>query len=75
MFNTQEDLKSFIEWARTLKIKSIKVNGVEIEFSELAFVPETAFEDLTNGGPSTLAETEPLDPKEEEDLLYHSSIR
>lgn len=77
MFKTPDDLKAFLTWAKDQKIKSVSVadDGVKVEFSDLAFVPEDAFQDLTNGGPSTLAETEPIDPKEEEDLLFHSSIR
>lgn len=75
MFKTVEELKSFISWAHDQKIKVLKVGDVQIEFSEISFIPEDAYQDLTNGGPSTLAETEPLDSKEEEELLYHSAIR
>lgn len=75
MFKTTEELKLFIEWAKEQKIKTLKVGDIHVDFSDLAFLPETMYQDLTNGGPSTLAETEPVDSDEEEELLYHSATR
>ncbi len=75
MFKTAEELKSFIEWAREQRIKSVKVGTVHVEFSELAFISEDTYKDLTNGGPSTLADTEPVDTDEENELLFASATR
>jgi len=75
MFKTAEDLKAFIDWARERRIKSVKVGTIQVEFSELAFVPDETYQDLTNGGPSTLADTEPVDTDEENELLFASATR
>jgi hypothetical protein len=40
MFNNIEEVKSFIEWAKTQKIKSLKVGDVEVEISEISYVEE-----------------------------------
>ena len=68
-----EELKSFITWAHGQKIKSLKIDGVEVEFSELSFIPDSELKDLASGGSGTLAETEPFDQKEEEELLFASA--
>lgn len=74
MFKTIQELKEFIEWAKTQQIQKVKLKGVEVEFSSYTFLPSLEqLPELSNGGASTLADLEPLDEKEEEDLLFHSS--
>lgn len=38
MFKDIEQIKSFIIWAREQKIKKIKLKGIEVEISDLAFI-------------------------------------
>lgn len=75
MFKTADELKEFIEWAKTQQIQKVKLKGVEVEFSAYAFVPGLTSDlpELSNGGASTLADLEPVDKDEEEELLFHSS--
>jgi DNA-binding transcriptional regulator LsrR (DeoR family) len=73
MFKTAFELQQFVEWAKDLKIKSVSIGDIKIEFSELAFIPETDLKELNNGGATTLAESEPLDPKEQEELEFWSA--
>ena len=74
MFKTVEELKEFIEWAKTQQIQKVKLKGVEVEFSPYTFLPNIdTLPELSNGGASTLADLEPVDPTEEEELLFHSS--
>lgn len=73
MFTTVAQLKNFITWAKEQGIRELKVDNVEIKFSELAFIPQSEFKDMSIGGASTLADTEQLSQEEENDILYHSS--
>lgn len=89
MFKKQEELRAFIEWAISKKVARIKVGTVEVEISPLAFVDEAAFKLPTDPleellatpeshiSPSrTFLETVPKEEqdKEDEELLFHSSI-
>ena len=38
MLENLEDVKLFIEWCKEHKVKSFKIEGVQFELSELAFV-------------------------------------
>ena len=38
MLKNLEDVKLFIEWCKEHKVKSFKIDGVQFELSELAFV-------------------------------------
>lgn len=66
-----DDLKNFIIWARNNKIKKIKVQDMEFEISDLAFIesigsvqePSIAKEDSTSQ----------LNNEDDEDLLFYSS--
>lgn len=38
MFKTQDELKAFIIWAKEQKIQRIKIDKIEVEISNLAFI-------------------------------------
>lgn len=42
MFKTVQEIQEFIVWAKSQKIKKIKLKGVEVEISELAFIDTIA---------------------------------
>lgn len=73
MFSTISDIKEFLEWAKAQGIQAVKVGDLEVQFSALALLPADALKDISNGGATTLAETEPLDKQEDDDILFHSS--
>jgi hypothetical protein len=77
MFNNVEELKEFLLWARDQKIQHAKVGEVEVVFSALAMVGETPAPPpaISPGLQLQLdkAEQERL-KKEEDELLFHSSI-
>lgn len=73
LFNSIDELKEFFEWSKKCGIQSAKIGDIEVTFSALAMLPEESLKELTNGGASTLAETEPENKEEQEDLLYFSS--
>ena len=82
-FENIEEIKEFLVWAKSERIKKIEVAGISAEFSDLAFVGD--FADLSNDKSTTTAElsssTTPTDIQEEpvnneetdEDLLFHSA--
>lgn len=74
MFKTPEDLKEFITWARSLRIKSLHVGEVRVEFSELAFVDSIEATELKESS-KTLVDDSPEQSKEDEELLYWSTGR
>jgi hypothetical protein len=75
MFKTVDELKEFVIWARSQKVKQIKVDNIEVVMSDMAFI-----EDLTGLPSQTLAapkaETpniaDPLNgpPLDDPDLFY-----
>lgn len=73
MFKTIEDLQKFIIWAKSQKVKSLKIDNIEFELSELSFLPDDQAINLKEAIGDTIADTEPLDTKEEEDLLFWSA--
>ena len=73
MFKTPEELKKFISWARDNKIKRVKVDNLEFEVSDLAFV-EDVQSIISQVVPAASNTTEPeAAKKEEEDLLFWST--
>jgi len=76
MLENLEDVKLFIEWCKEHKVKSFKIEGVQFELSELAFV-----ESLQDYGEKIQTKTEEekfekeQQDQEEEDLLFWSSGR
>jgi hypothetical protein len=76
MFENADEIKEFIIWARENKLKHFKIKDIEFELSELSFVEEvTAKQDeiLKEAIGDTLVDTEEINPKEEDDLLFWSS--
>jgi len=74
MFKTVSELQAFIAWSKMMKIKVVQIDNVRVEFSELGFLPESDLKELSgSGGATTLAESEPTDPEEEEDLAFWSA--
>ena len=71
MLENLEDVKLFIEWCKEHKVKSFKIEGVQFELSELAFV-----ESLQDYGEKIQTKTEEekfekeQQDQEEEELLF-----
>jgi len=67
---TTEEIKEFILWAKSEKVASFKLEGIEVEFSPLALVDKTFYPEDE--------ETEEMTPgtdlnEVDDELLYHSS--
>lgn len=77
MFKTDNDLKDFILWCRTHSIESVKVDNIEVKFSQYAFIDTLTASELGNAGTEerntskTLTDT--AEPESEDDLLFWSS--
>jgi hypothetical protein len=79
MFKSIEELQAFILWCKQNKIKHFKNGGIEFDLSDLAFVEDLMqdkqpVKEMVLGGSRDLLDTMVTDPKEEEDLLYHSAV-
>jgi hypothetical protein len=75
MFKNVQELQDFILWAKTEKVKRLKVGDVEVEISDYALVQDLYQTPLSQ--PST-TEPQKVDEinrikKEEEDLLLWSA--
>lgn len=76
MFKNEQELKAFIEWAKASKLKKFKIENIEVEFSDFAYIEQADISNLreaTDFEQKSLVDTEPVDPKEENDLLFWSS--
>lgn len=80
MFKTIEDVKAFIDWARTKGIKSASIGDVAFEISDITYAMNVSNQESTPERASeekdtlkTLMETLETDEKEDEELLYYSS--
>lgn len=79
MIETTQELKDFILWCHTQKIKSVKVGTVEVQFSDIAFYDTIA--GLTSepvkveerNTSETLADAENPKPNEDEEMLFWSA--
>lgn len=79
MVNTISELKELIIWAKEQSLQSLKIGDVEFKFSE-AVAAQAIIEkygaspQIENKASSdTLVDTEAVDAKEEEELLFYSS--
>ena len=74
MLNNLEDVKLFIEWCKEHKVKSFKIEGVQFELSELAFVNdiESYVDKLQNTADESKFEKDQRE-QEDEELLFWSS--
>lgn len=75
-----EQIKSFLIWAKKQKIKHIKVGELDVEFSELDYLPETSEEDvakqlkeITDFESKTMVDTEDMTQEDMDELMYWSS--
>lgn len=78
MFKSTEEIKKFILWCQTNKVKSFKQAGVEFELSEIAFVDQLSASQMemktSEAMDETLVDTAKQELDDEEDsLLYWSS--
>ena len=74
MLKNLEDVKLFIEWCKEHKVKSFKIDGVQFELSELAFVEGVA--DYTQKLQTAADESrfeEEQQKKEDDELMFWSS--
>jgi len=67
MINSVDDLKKFIEWCKSQKIKAMSVDNVTFEFSDLALVDAYDPEKT----PDLIETPEPED--KDEDMLFWSA--
>ena len=74
MLENLEDVKLFIEWCKEHKVKSFKIEGVQFELSELAFVEniQDYAEKLQTVADESNFEEEQL-KKEDDELMFWSS--
>jgi len=58
MFKTADELQKFLEWAQAKMIKQVKIGDIEVEFSELAYIPDDPLSGLKelSSGKSTLTD-------------------
>lgn len=78
MINNTEELKNLIIWCKQQKIKSVKLNGIEFEISEISFIQEENVNPLkeTTGeyNTDTLIDTDKTQEDWENDPdLFHST--
>jgi len=74
MLENLEDVKLFIEWCKEHKVKSFKIDGVQFELSELAFVEDVS--DYTQTLQTAADESkfeEEQQKKEDDELMFWSS--
>lgn len=74
MLKNLEDVKLFIEWCKEHKVKSFKIEDVQFELSELAFIEDV--KDYSEKLQTAVDESkfeEDQQKKEEEELLFWSS--
>jgi hypothetical protein len=77
MFKSTRELKAFISWAKNNHVKRIKSGDIEIEISDIAFIPEL---NPPKAASNSLKVVQYLDPKsglsepkvesEDEDLFW-----
>lgn len=79
MINDLTELKQFIDWCKSQKIRAVNINNIQFEFSELAFVSEELSETAIKGKPvdysdnSTWGDLEKMTDAEREELEMWSA--
>lgn len=77
MFKDAEELKEFVIWAKSQGIQHVKVQDIEITFSNYAML-QTFESQSPSVGVKEMAASQPKTEEEirleEEELLFHSSI-
>lgn len=75
MIKSFDEFKELATWCKSQKIKHLKVDGVEFEFSDIAFLEEidsAKLESLETAVDESTFESE-QDEKEDEEMLYWSA--
>jgi hypothetical protein len=72
------ELQSLIEWCKLNKVKHLKINDIEFQLSELAFLPDDPTEAINSNlnpyNTETLADTDKSpDINSDPDLFWSSS--
>lgn len=70
---TIDEAKSFILWAKSNDIKSLKINDIDIHFHEKAFAVKLKPLDKPKKPDLTEEQLAEKEEKELDDLLFHSS--
>lgn len=77
MFNNQKELKDFILWCKSQKVKSFKNDNTEFVLSDLAIAEQLIADsdepELDSLSSKLLTDTDPEQESEDEDLLYWST--
>ena len=76
MFNNIEDVKKFIEWAKSKKLRSFKSEQVQFEISDLGLVEDLQVsneKEITDFENKTLVDTEKMSQEEYDELLFWST--
>jgi len=78
MFETTQELKDFILWCQSVKIKTIKVGNTEVQFSDYAFLDAlTGLGEKQQPTNEVLSTSQTLaddaKPTEDEDILFWSA--
>lgn len=77
MINNIAELKELADWCKSRKIKSLKIDEIHLEFSDLAFIEELT--DIQAQSHAQLSVDEnnfqniQAETDEEDSLLFHSS--
>ncbi len=79
MISNIQELKDLIIWAKSQSIQSLKIGDVEFKISDIA-LSQTLIDKYSEtsktenkASSDTLADTETVDPKEDDELLMWSS--
>lgn len=74
---TIDELKDFILWCKSTKLKKFKNSDIEFELSDMAFIDELnlpSVKEMVLGGGSDMLETaKPQSPEEVDDDLFWSA--
>lgn len=76
VFDNLEEIKSFLIWAKEQGVRRAKVGDLEVEFSDMAMVVQYQDKLSPTAGLGAILQpkSEEQLKKEEEDLLFHSSL-
>lgn len=77
MFENVEEIKQFIVWAKSQGLKSVSIDNVKFEISDVTLADEFLNKAPENDQSPAFNKqdwlAEQSDPNEDEDLLYHSA--
>lgn len=74
MLNNIEDIKLFIEWCKTKKVKAFKSDNIQFELSELSFIDATeGYADKIQTASQETKFEEEQQQEEDDEVLFWSS--